>query len=231
MLKKFIKFLKCIIGLFCLIECIGFFIMLCENYHEQYFSWIFGTLFFGFLTFFSFKRPRKGKNITSQFPTETLQATKNNYPKSNIHYLIKKKGKNITSQFPTETLQAIKNSYPKSNIHYLIKQVKESVVLIETTTNIETLLSRREYVLQQCYTLKELEDCGLYNGNFSPQECINKLVSNLNIHLKRCYDDYYFKAQQLKTETGVQNRMEKFWIIMNNYLDEYAILDFKELIK
>ena len=49
--------------------------------------------------------------------------------------------------------------------------------------------------------------------------------------MKRCYDDYYIKAHELKTETGIQNRMDKFWIILDKYLDEYSILDFKEFIK
>ncbi len=180
-------------------ECIGFLIMLCKNHNNQFFPWFFGTCLFGFLTFVCFKKPKKVKTTPSQFPSETLQE--------------------------------IKTNYPKSNISCLIQQIKDSVVLIQSTTNIETLLSRREFALKQCYTLKELEDCGMYKGNFSSQQCIDDLNLNLNTYMKRCYDDYYIKAHQLKTETGIQNRMDKFWIILDKYLDEYSILDFKEFIK
>lgn len=71
----------------------------------------------------------------------------------------------------------------------------------------------------------------MYKGNFSSQQCIDDLNLNLNTYMKRCYDDYFIKAHQLKTKTGIQNRMDKFWIILDKYLDEYSILDFKEFIK
>lgn len=202
------KIIKWIAGIFFLIEFIGFLIMLCTNYKTQFFPWLFGTILFGMLTYICFKKPKK-KQIKESNTIEKI---------------------NYSTQFPTETLQDIKKYYPKQNIPVLISQIKESLYLVETTTNIETLLSRKEDGLKKCFTLKELENCGLYKNKPSADEFINRYNKNFNNHIKRCYDDYFSKAHQLKTESGIQKRMDKFWSILNEYLDEFTIKDFKDTL-
>lgn len=138
---------------------------------------------------------------------------------------------NQNSQFPRETLVDMRKNYPRKDIPRLLEMIEESIQLVENTVNVETLISRRDFALQKCFTLKELEDCGLYRKKPTADEYLDRINDiSFNEHLKRCYDDYYEKAHQLKTEKGIQNRMDKFWSILEEHLDEYTIQDFKDIL-
>lgn len=144
----------------------------------------------------------------------------------------KKKQSEENFNFPTETLQDMKKYYPKQNIPSLIQQINESLNIIENTCNIDTLLSRKEFLLKSCITLKQLEECKLYKKKPNSDYYMQKLQDDkFIVHIQRCYWDCLYKAGMLKTTKGMENRINKFWETMNKYLDEYTINDIKELLK
>lgn len=197
---KLAKIIIKIIGIFCLVEFIGGLVLLLFGSDSSTFF----PFLFGtiFFGFLAFMLLRK--------------------PKAKI---------NQNSQFPQEALVDMRKNYPRKDIPRLLEMIEESIQLVEKTTNVETLISRREFAFQKCLTLKQLEDCGLYRKKPTADEYLNRInKTSFNEHLKRCYDDYYEKAHQLKTEKGIQNRMDKFWSILEEHLDEYTIQDFKDTL-
>lgn len=229
--------IKKLCGYFCLLMAIASFALSFTDENSDFAIYFTMFIFFGVVSFLCLK-PKKLKlqnskksHVNDRKIVECRtknETSKNKTLKSETLFDIEANIKQ--EEYPLDFLEHMRTSYPKENIPNLVRQIEESIHLVKTTTNVETLISRREFALRQCCTLKQLEDCGLYKGTVSTDEYINILSHDLFVHLKRCYDDYYQKASQLKTAKGFENRMNKFWGNLTENLDEYTVEDFKEFI-
>lgn len=93
-----------------------------------------------------------------------------------------------------------------------IQQLIDSYNLIKSTDNPETFGSRWRFSINRLQELKEYNDKGYWNAAH-PYEYYEQLFTgdNLKALLQTCYNRYVNKARlELKTESGVQKRIEKF---------------------
>lgn len=139
------------------------------------------------------------------------------------YFLLRKKKTNETSNntstyqlnTPTDTLEEMKSVKRSIHADNLIRVIKQSYSICTQTTDLSTFESRLEVATQKAYTLKEMEIAGLYNCEPTSDYFLNILIGNrsdlLNDFLLRAYNYTLTKAkQELKTQSGIQNRITKF---------------------
>lgn len=131
---------------------------------------------------------------------------------------------------PVEILNDIKQYYPQSDVSNLLRIISDCTNLIQNSNNIDTVMNRLELVCQKSYTLKQLEQCGKYNGKPTSNDLLSVFIGNRDViicnALKRNLDDVLQKASNLKTESGVLNRIRKYF----SNLEKYNI-DFSDNVK
>lgn len=105
----------------------------------------------------------------------------------------------------------------------LTRIITESYQIMRTTDNPETLCSRYKVIIKKVNELATLEQQGLFDTNTFNH--YNTLISDDNFYnlILSCYQKYASKAHsELKTQNGINNRINKFWkIICNNVSPEF----------
>lgn len=92
------------------------------------------------------------------------------------------------------------------------QQLIDSYNIINSTDNPETFGSRWRFSINRLQQLKEYDDKGYWNAQ-QPYEYYEQFFTgeNLKALLNNCFARYVNKARsELKTESGVQKRIEKF---------------------
>ena len=136
--------------------------------------------------------------------------------------------KSNSSFAPNETINDIKKAYEQDVIETSIRIIEDSLKTMHNTKNIETLCSRYEIGLKNCYTLKELEQAGLYKKAPTADDYIELFLSGYFQMIKDCYDR---NLSEVKTESGKSNRNEKFFNSLKECVDEYTFNDIKKYIE
>lgn len=131
---------------------------------------------------------------------------------------------------------SVPNDYSELSVYNEIRIVKESSYLIDNSKNIDTVIGRLQFIPEHIIYLKRLEKMNLYNVSPSASEYYNDyiLLKDMKIQkgIVRCYKDVLDKANELKTEKGRINKINKFFdklvsykpmlsSTMNNYIDNF----------
>lgn len=127
-----------------------------------------------------------------------------------------------TFQSQNKTIQNKYKQYNTHQIQIILQHINDSYKIIHSTTNPETLCTRYEFGFKQCCELRELEQNGLYHGNPESNYYLS-LFSSENYHnlILLYYDKYMVKTKsELKTERSIDNRIEKFWNIIKENVDD-----------
>lgn len=115
-----------------------------------------------------------------------------------------------------QNTNSISKTTAKMKIPELIRLIDESYQIMQNTDNPETLCSRYNFA---CDNIEELKYyCNQGFCNYSDIDCI-ALFSDENVCylITQCFRKYKFKAiNDLKTNKGIQKRIDKFWDIINN---------------
>ena len=101
-----------------------------------------------------------------------------------------------------------------------IKQIIESFSIMAKTDNPETLFSRRKFGYERIRELQQLEkSCGFSIFNYSAVSLFKKYNNSMYSLIANCYDRYTDKAiMELKTESAIKKRYDKFWEIASDYI-------------
>lgn len=105
----------------------------------------------------------------------------------------------------------------KWRLQQLTPLISESYQIMQSTNNPETLCSRYKFVVGKINELAATEQSELYDNNTLNQ--YKTLISDDNLYnlIMICYQKYLTKAKsELKTQNGVNNRINKFWNIIHN---------------
>ncbi len=131
---------------------------------------------------------------------------------------------------------SIPNDFFESSIYNEIRIVQESTYLIDTSTNIDTVIGRIQFIPEHINYLMTLEKKGLYNAEPTAHEYYKKYVllkdTVIQEAIVRCYKNVLDKASELKTEKGRTNRINKYFQkleslkpmlspIMSTYVDNF----------
>lgn len=105
------------------------------------------------------------------------------------------------------------NSFVEHRIPQLERIINESYHIMYNTDNPETLCERYKFALDQMKELQKYSDDGYYDDLQKYSELLSD--SNLCSLIVSCYNKYIEKASlELKREKSIQNRMSKFWKII-----------------
>lgn len=194
-----LKIIKRIIGVFSGIMCITSFSLAFS--YEPVAVFIFMTVLFGIITFLCFKTKKANEKV-----------------------------EHIERITQVEVLDKVPNNqfFLDENIKSALRIINESFHIMQTTKNIDTLCSRYEVGLKNCYHLKEFEIAGLYKGNQTSDYFISMYMDNYHFLIKQCYDRF---LSEVKTESGKAKRAEKFWNTLKQCVDEYTYSDIQEMFK
>lgn len=204
----FIKLFRKILGVFCITEVlVGVYITLTQL-EEQLLIGVMVCALFGF---FAYLLLRKSKNQDVHEDTHT----------------------NFQLDVPQETIKEMRAVKRSIHSDSLIRVIKESYEICKNTTSLEIFESRLEFATQKAYTLKEMEIAGLYNDTPTADSFLSLLVGKrselLQDFLQRSYDFALKKAKkELKTEKGVQNRIQKFIEELDNSALDFDISKIKK---
>lgn len=213
------KIIKKIMGAFCLIELIVSISLSFTVIKDEPISSFLLCAFFASLAYLLLKKPKSIQN------SDTIDF--NITEKENTIFQ-----KENTFQSQTKTIQKRRSYYNVAQIPTLLQHIKDSYEIMNSTSNPETICYRYKFGLKKCCQLKDLEQNGLYYGNpdanyylylFSPDNYHNLILL--------CYDRYVEKARkELKTEKGINRRIDKFWNIIKENVDEFTYNKLREQI-
>lgn len=186
----FIKLFRKILGAFCIVEVLAGIYLTFTKLKDHALIGITVCVLFGFFAYLLLK---KTKGSDSNVDTYT----------------------DVQLDVPQETIKEMRTVKRSIHSDNLIRVIKESYEICKNTTSLETFESRLEFATQKAYTLKEMEIAGLYNDTPTADSFLSLLVGKrselLQDFLQRSYDFTLNKAKkELKTEKGVQNRIQKF---------------------
>lgn len=200
------KIIKRIVGVFTGIICFASVVLAFT--HGPIAVFLLEAVSFGIPTFFLMKPKRK--KTSSEEPEEP------------------KEPKEFAFAIPEETLKAMKTvSSPVYSDSY-VRVIQESIQLMKTTKNIETLCSRYEVALQKAYNLKAWEQSGVSKTSPDADYYISWLYSNYHKCIKTCYDRF---IHEVKTENGKENRRKKFFNDLAKHVDEFELQDIHEFLQ
>lgn len=141
-------------------------------------------------------------------------------------------GKPITDeQIPYLIQVSHEKATAKMKIPQLVQLINESYLIMCNTDNPETLCNRYKFA---CTKMQELKY--YYNQGFCNEKDIDccKLLYTTNFCklISSCYQKYATKARtELKTQKGVQNRINKFWTVIQNNVDTNVYLELRRYCK
>lgn len=152
--------------------------------------------------------------LTKPEPNRTLHNMANYTTAKNGAYISKTK-KNIITQTSSQNFNT--NNKEKWKIQELTRVITDSYQIIYNTDNPETLCNRFKFIVEKVNELESFEQQGLLDKNtFNKYKTLISDDNLLNL-IRACYHKYAAKAQsELKTQTGVDNRINKFWYIIQN---------------
>jgi hypothetical protein len=100
------------------------------------------------------------------------------------------------------------------NISTYIRQLEETITLIQTSKNADTVVSR----LQFLESLRDRLKAASYSQLDDVIDSINKVLNNkvglINMAIQRNLDSEFEKIRELKTEKGRLNRLNRFFEAM-----------------
>ncbi|MDD2401974.1 MAG: hypothetical protein PHD60_07240 [Clostridia bacterium] len=136
---------------------------------------------------------------------------------------------------PPEALGSAAKYFNTDRILNLLRILEDCKYLVMTSENIDTVIDRLNLGIQHAYTIKQLEQNGLYNGTPTSNDYLNIFLeqkeSIINRCLNRAYKDMLNKSSELKTERGKYNRYKKFIEQLHKYDEEYAYTINEEYVK
>lgn len=205
------KLLLKLLSVFCLMMFLSGIFMLLDKTDGFREIGIFFCLFFGTLSYLFLKKRKKTIDNSLQLNADKIES--------------------FNLETPKEILHDMKKHFPQSQISLVVQQIEDSYKIMCSTSDIETLISRHEFGIRKCYTLKQLEQCGLYSGNLSSDYYLSLYKANYHDLIIKCYEQYYKKAKkQLKTEKGVQKKIDAFWAYVAEELNEFTIQELKDRV-
>lgn len=157
--------------------------------------------------------------------TDALQAAHN----SEIQDTFTSTAKNmiINEELPYKTKQ--NGVIPNWQINGLIRVIQESYQIISETENPETLCSRYEFALSKVEELSLYYRQNLYTDSATLNQCTEMYsVENYAKLITQCYYKYLDKARrELKTQKGIEKRIDKYWNIIQNNVDTNLYLQLR----
>lgn len=111
------------------------------------------------------------------------------------------------------------NVFTIEKMKTFINQIEESLNIMERTTNPETLFSRRKFGYERIKELQQLEKQCQFSLNTNSAILLDKYNKSMFSIIVNCYDRYTNKAiMELKTESAIKKRYDKFWEIASDYI-------------
>ena len=135
-----------------------------------------------------------------------------------ILYLTFRPKEKIASKSNENDLRLERNDYFNIQLNNIKKQIYESINIIQNTSNPETYFERGRFAYNRINDLCNIED--EMNVDHSESQSLNDyFTKNFDRLIKNCYDEYVKKANlELKTQSGINKRISKFWFIAGKYL-------------
>lgn len=228
------KIFKKTIGIFFLIEFIVSLYLAFTDLREYPFVALFTSSFFGVVAFLLLRHPKQSEvnTITLQpddkifnSEIETLEAASENHSISyieNENIIYKTDNSKISDE---EVLYLRKISQEKATAQWktpqLVRLINESYQIMFSTDNPETLCDRYKFSIKNYQELLFYENQGYFKDKDTIDNLHEKLsVENYSKLIYQCYQKYVSKAQkELKTQRGVNNRINKFWKTIQDNVD------------
>ena len=123
-----------------------------------------------------------------------------------------------------------KEDFIKIRYNDATRHIRESINIIEKTSNIETFFERGQFAYKRIGDIYAIEE--EKGADHTLSQSLNEyFTSNFDRLIKNCYNEYYGKAhRELKTESGINNRLNRFWDIASNYLPPEEIERYKSMV-
>lgn len=150
--------------------------------------------------------------IKNKHSYEVSKTTKENVTQRNTRY--------STSSINTLN-SSVPNDFTEETIYNEIRIVQETAYLIDTSKNIDTVIGRIQFIPEHIMYLKQLEKMNLYTASPSADEYYNEYIllkdKKIQQGIVRCYKEVLDKANELKTEKGRINRINKYFEKIEKY--------------
>lgn len=132
---------------------------------------------------------------------------------------------------PKETLTSMRTSYSTVQMQNDLRILTDSVNILKSTNNLETFFSRYDLAMQNSLTLEQAKEAGLLIDNPFPPDYIMELKNRLDCILQDNYEKELKRINDLKTQSGKRNRIDKFISKISEYEDEFEFSDlYKSII-
>lgn len=151
-----------------------------------------------------------------------------------LSFLASRKKKTEPSKYnldvPEEILDDMKVHTSIVDVDNTVRILNDCVKIVKASKNIDVVMSRLELAQRHSYFLKQLEMVKKYKGKPTADNYLNLFVGSADGiiigAIQRSYEDMMEKSSLLKTESGKQNRIDKYF----NSLEEYDHI-FSETVK
>ncbi len=207
---------KKILGIFCVIMAVACSFLLFTNYHPAIIAELIMWLIFSFLLFRK-KKDKAAEPVNSYIETDNMVYRTNAKPITDAETIYLQQ----TSLEETKEKTRAKMLIPQH-----IRHIQESYKIMYDTADPETLCSRYKYALNLVQELKYFATKGWYNDPVKLNELEN-LFSNDNYCkiIQHSYMQYMEKAKsELKTETGIEKRKQKFLDYVRQNVDTQILM-------
>lgn len=126
---------------------------------------------------------------------------------------------------PIETLEQMRKYYTTVQLQDDLRILQESIDIINTTSNIETFISRCDLAQSKALTIEQAMMAGIHvKENFiTSKEILDMKVILLSSLLSKSYNKVKQDASKLKTEKGRMGRYQKYLDLLQRYEDELSI--------
>ena len=123
---------------------------------------------------------------------------------------------------PADVLVDMKRYSSKNQLDDTLRIVEECRLIVKSTNNFETLISRLELGTQHSYVLKQYEQIGAYKNKPHANDYLDFFIGQkeniLLLAINDTYNEMLEKSDKLKTEKGKTNRIISYF----SELDEFA---------
>ena len=224
-MRYFIKFIRKTIGIFFLIEFIFSVYLAFTDLKKYPLAAFFFFFLFGTITFLLLLHSKKYKASVEQ--TTSFIKTKN-VDKTDNSKITDMEISNSSHVHPPHEEITAKWKAPQ-----IIHHIQESYQIMFNTDNPETLCDRYKFAIKGYEELLYYKDQKYFNDN-TTIDFFHTLLSTEN-YLKliyQCYQKYKSKAQcELKTQNGINNRINKFWKIIQDNVDTNIYSELRKYCK
>lgn len=193
---------------------------------EVRYVFLFMCLIFGIFSFLLLHSPKKkSTKLQIEHPTGYIEV-------GNVTY--KTDNSKITN---TEASIFSQQSHDELNASWkapqIIRLITESYQIMLDTNNPETLCDRYKFSMTQYEELLFYYNQGYFCDD-ATIETFKQLLSTNNYAklICKCYQKYKEKAhKELKTKNGIDKRIDRFWIIIQNNVDINLYLELRKCCK